>query len=121
MVSSHTSLPGLTIATQQIKLWLPLATTLPPSKLYSSNKQETQENPKNQLLWPPQDTLVAKQKVPNVTQPKYAPQPQKFRNQKSIARITNFTKITSLNVGIAKAIGKSITVPLLQLSSDQGD
>ena len=118
MVSSHTSLPELTIATQQIKLWVSLATTLPPSKLYSSNKQE---NPKNQSLWPPQDTLVAKQKVPNVTQPKYAPQPPKFRNQKPIARIANFTKITSLNIGIAKAIGKSITVPLLQLSSDQGD
>ena len=82
MVSSHTSLPGLTIATQQIKLWLFLATTLPPSKLYSSNKQGNQEIPRNQSLWPPQDTLVAKQKVPNIIQPKYAPQPSKFRNQK---------------------------------------
>ena len=35
--------------------------------------------------------------------------------------IANLSKIASLNVGIAKAIGKSITVPLLQLSSDQGD
>ena len=83
MVSSHISLPGLTIATHQIKLWLSLATTLPPSKLYSSNKQENQENPGNQSLWPPQDTLVAKEKVPNVTQPKYAPQLPKFRNQRN--------------------------------------
>ena len=29
MVSSHTSLPGLTIATHHNKLWLSLATTLP--------------------------------------------------------------------------------------------
>ena len=35
--------------------------------------------------------------------------------------IANLTKITSSNVGIAKAIGKSITIPLLQLSSDQGN
>ena len=69
MVSSHTSLPRLTIVKQQIKLWLSLATTLPPFKLYSSNKQENQENPGNQSLWPPQDTLVAIKKVPNITQP----------------------------------------------------
>ena len=109
MVSSHTSLPGLTITTQQIKLWLSLATTLPPSKLYSSNKQENQENPKNQSLWPPQDTLLAKQKVPNITQPKYAPQPPKFRNQKSITRITNFTKITSLNIGNRQKHNSTLT------------
>ena len=67
MVSSHTSLPGLTIATHQIKLLLSLATTLPQSKLYLSEETE-----------------------------KYAPQPSKiYKSEKLIAMIANLTKTTS--------------------------
>ena len=43
MVSSHTSLPGLTIATHQIKLWLSLATTLPPPNSIFLINRKTQK------------------------------------------------------------------------------
>ena len=54
------------------------------------------------MLRPPQYTLVAKEKVPNVAQPKYAPQPPK----KLEIREINLTKF-QVNRSIAKMVSKA--------------
>ena len=59
MVSSHMSLPGLTIATHQIKLWLSLATTLPSSNSIFLINRKTQKLRKPITVVAPK-TLVMK-------------------------------------------------------------
>ena len=121
MVSSHTTLPGLTIATHQINygsLWPPLYLNL---NSISLNKQENPENPETNCCGHHQHILVAKQKVPNVTQPKHIPQPQNLE----IREIDRHDRKSHQNYKFkhrhCKSDRQNITLPLLQLSSNQGD
>ena len=63
MVSSHTSLPGLTIATHHNKLWLSLATTLPTLNSVLQIKSKTPKPWKSITMVvtqvPQTDTMVA--------------------------------------------------------------